>query len=147
MAYAMFGFSAMIIPPFALLALMGLLSTQFSIQSIRLRWILIGYALILSAFGIAPRLVDAMNNGLFMQEWSAIGIIPLLLMIGIPLSSFFMSKDALSKLTYTTMSRALITLVIAALIKVAFANMLGKTRIEKDKLVILHQQEVHARIV
>lgn len=146
-AYAMFGFSAMIIPPFALLALMGLLSTQFSIQSIRLRWILIGYALILSAFGIAPRLVDAMNNGLFTQEWSAIGIIPLLLMIGIPLSSFFMSKDALSKLTYTTMSRALITLVIAALIKVAFANMLGKTRIEKDKLVILHQQEVHARIV
>ena len=138
--YGIFGFSAMIIPPFAFLALMGLLSANLSIQSIRLRWILIAYAMILSAFGIAPRLVDAMGNGLFNQTWTVIGIIPLLLLIGIPLSTFLMSKEALSKLTFTAMSRALITLVIAALIKVAFANLLGKTRIDPKQLV---RNEVH----
>ena len=139
-AYCIFGFSAMIIPPFAFLALMGLLSTNLSIQSIRLRWVLIAYALMLSAFGIAPRLIDAMSNGLFNSMWTAIGIIPLLLLIGIPISTFLMKKEALSKLTYTTMSRALITLVIAALIKVAFANLLGKTRIAPEQLV---RNEMH----
>jgi len=143
-AYAFFGFSAMIIPPFVFLALMGLLSANLTIQSLRLRWILIGSAMILSIFGIAPRLFDAMNAGLFNQEWSALGIIPLLFFIGIPLSSFFMSKLTLSTLTYTAMSRALITLVAAALIKVAFANMLGKTRIEKDRLVTMQHHEFHA---
>lgn len=135
LAYGIFGFSAMIIPPFAFLALMGLLSANLSIQSIRLRWILIAYALMLSAFGIAPRLIDAMSNGLFHNTWNAIGVIPFLLLIGIPLSTFLMKKEALSKLTYTIMSRALITLVIAALIKVAFANLLGKTRIAPEQLV------------
>ncbi len=139
-SYGIFGFSTMIIPPFAFVALMGLLSANLSIQSLRLRWILIAYAMILSAFGIAPRLVDAMGNGLFNQTWTAIGIIPLLLLIAIPLSTFLMSKDALSKLTFTAMSRALITLVIAALIKVAFANLLGKTRIAPEQLV---RNEMH----
>jgi hypothetical protein len=45
------------------------------------------------------------------------------------------------------MSRALITLVIAALIKVAFANLLGKTRIESEKLVKNDQQSQHSHHV
>ena len=75
-----------------------------------------------------------MSKGIFNQEWSVIGFIPLLLLIGIPVSSMLMKKETLSKLTDSAMSRAFITLVIAALIKVAFANLLGKTRIEPANL-------------
>ena len=134
LAYGIFGFSTMIIPPFAVISLMGLLSINTTIQSIRVHWILIGFALVFSAFGIAPRLVEAMSKGIFNQEWSVIGFIPLLLLIGIPVSSMLMKKETLSKLTDSAMSRALITLVIAALIKVVFANLLGKTRIEPANL-------------
>ena len=134
LAYGIFGFSTMIIPPFAVISLMGLLSINTTIQSIRVHWILIGFALVFSAFGIAPRLVEAMSKGIFNQEWSVIGFIPLLLLIGIPVSSMLMKKETLSKLTDSAMSRAFITLVIAALIKVAFANLLGKTRIEPANL-------------
>jgi len=144
LAYGIFGFSTMIIPPFAVISLMGLLSINTKIRSIRIHWILIGLALVFSAFGIAPRLVEAMGKGIFNQEWSILGLIPLLLLIGIPISSIIMKKEALSKLSYSAMSRALITLVIAALIKVAFANLLGKTRIEPDKLVKNDQQIQHS---
>jgi len=140
LAYGIFGFSTMIIPPFAVISLMGLLSINTSIQSIRVLWILIGFALVFSAFGIAPRLVEGMSKGIFNQEWSIVGLIPLLLLIGIPVSSMLMKKETISKLAYSAMSRALITLVIAALIKVAFANLLGKTRIEPEKLVKNDQQ-------
>jgi hypothetical protein len=140
LAYGIFGFSTMIIPPFAIISLMGLLSINTTVQSIRVHWILIGLALVFSAFGIAPRLVEGMSKGIFNQEWSVVGLIPLLLLIGIPVSSILMKKEAISKLSYSAMSRALITLVIAALIKVAFANLLGKTRIESEKLVKNDQQ-------
>jgi phosphoglycerol transferase MdoB-like AlkP superfamily enzyme len=105
---------------------------------------LIGLALVFSAFGIAPRLVEGMSKGIFNQEWSIVGLIPLLLLIGIPVSSMLMKKETVSKLAYSAMSRALITLVIAALIKVAFANLLGKTRIEPEKLVKNDQQSQHS---
>lgn len=144
LAYGIFGFSTMIIPPFAVISLMGLLSINTSIQSIRVLWILIGFALVFSAFGIAPRLVEGMSKGIFNQEWSIVGLIPLLLLIGIPVSSMLMKKETISKLSYSAMSRALITLVIAALIKVAFANLLGKTRIEPEKLVKNDQQSQHS---
>ena len=134
----------MIIPPFAVISLIGLLSINTTIQSIRVHWILIGFAMVLSAFGIAPRLVEAMGKGIFNQELSIISLIPLLLLIGIPVSSILMKKEAISKLAYSAMSRALITLVIAALIKVAFANLLGKTRIEPEKLVKNDQQIQHS---
>jgi 4-amino-4-deoxy-L-arabinose transferase-like glycosyltransferase len=146
-AYGLFGFSAMIIPPFVMIALIGLLSINESIQSIRIRWILIGYALVFSAFGIAPRLVEAMSKGIVFQEWSILGFIPILLFIGIPISSILLNKSALSKLTYSAMSRALITLVIAALIKVAFANLLGKTRIEPEALAKNSTQVQHSLLV
>jgi 4-amino-4-deoxy-L-arabinose transferase-like glycosyltransferase len=146
-AYGLFGFSAMIIPPFVMSALIGLLSINESIQSIRIRWILIGYALVFSAFGIAPRLVEAMSKGIVFQEWSILGFIPILLFIGIPISSILLNKSALSKLTYSAMSRALITLVIAALIKVAFANLLGKTRIEPEALAKNSTQVQHSLLV
>jgi hypothetical protein len=147
LAYGIFGFSTMIIPPFAVISLMGLLSINTSIQSIRVLWILIGFALVFSAFGIAPRLVEGMSKGIFNQEWSIVGLIPLLLLIGIPVSSMLMKKETISKLAYSAMSRALITLVIAALIKVAFANLLGKTRIEPEKLVRNDQQSQHSHHV
>jgi 4-amino-4-deoxy-L-arabinose transferase-like glycosyltransferase len=146
-SYVLFGFSAMIIPPFALIGLNGLLAANVFIQSHKIRWTLIAYALLLSCFGIAPRLIEAMSNGIFQQEWSAIGIIPLILLIGIPFSSMFMGKETLAKLTYSAMSRALITLVIAALIKVAFANLLGKTRIEPNQLVRIHERLHHSNHV
>jgi hypothetical protein len=144
LAYGIFGFSTMIIPPFAIISLMGLLSINTTVQSIRVHWILIGLALVFSAFGIAPRLVEGMSKGIFNQEWSIVGLIPLLLLIGIPVSSMLMKKETVSKLAYSAMSRALITLVIAALIKVAFANLLGKTRIEPEKLVKNDQQSQHS---
>jgi hypothetical protein len=144
LAYGIFGFSVMIIPPFAVISLMGLSSINTTIQSIRIHWILIGFALIFSSFGIAPRLVEGMSKGLFNQEWSIVGLIPILFLIGIPVSSMLMKKEAISKLTNTAMSRALITLVIAALIKVAFANLLGKTRIEPEKLVKNDWQSQHS---
>ncbi len=146
-AYGLFGFSAMIIPPFVMIALIGLLSINESIQSIRIRWILIGYALVFSAFGIAPRLVEAMSKGIVFQEWSILGFIPILFFIGIPISSILLNKSTLSKLTYSAMSRALITLVIAALIKVAFANLLGKTRIEPEALAKNSTQVQHSLLV
>lgn len=147
LAYGIFGFSTMIIPPFAIISLMGLLSINTTVQSIRVHWILIGLALVFSAFGIAPRLVEGMSKGIFNQEWSIVGLIPLLLLIGIPVSSMLMKKETISKLAYSAMSRALITLVIAALIKVAFANLLGKTRIEPEKLVRNDQQSQHSHHV
>jgi hypothetical protein len=56
------------------------------------------------------------------------------------ISAFILKSDTLNHLVYTAMHKIILALVIASMIKVAFANLLGKTRISPDALVYLQQK-------
>ncbi|MGA1278065.1 MAG: ArnT family glycosyltransferase [Candidatus Kapaibacteriota bacterium] len=134
LSYVGSGFTSAILPSFILIALQGVNSFDAVISSIKVKWIFISISFFMAAFGIAPRLLEGLLQFVVNQQFSMYGIIPILGIIGI-LITIFLKEEKLRTLVYNAMARIILALVIAAMIKVAFANLLGKTRITKDALV------------
>jgi hypothetical protein len=105
------------------------------IHSIKIKWICISLSFLIAAFGIAPRLLDGFSQLILHQQLSIYGIIPSMAILFILSSTLVLNAEKLRLLFYASMSRIFITLVVAAMIKVAFANFLGKTRRAPDALV------------
>jgi 4-amino-4-deoxy-L-arabinose transferase-like glycosyltransferase len=140
LTYAFTGFSFGILPPFILIALHGIGSFHVFVSSKRVQWILISISFVLAAFGIAPRMVEGLALMMTQQDVTVYGIIPLIAILLIFISAFILKSDTLNHLVYTAMHKIILALVIASMIKVAFANLLGKTRISPDALVYLQQK-------
>lgn len=134
LSYVGSGFTSAILPSFILIALRGVNSFDAVISSIKVKWIFISISFFMAAFGIAPRLLEGLFQLVMNQQFSMYGIIPTLGIIGI-LITIFLKEDKMRTLVYNAMARIILALVIAAMIKVAFANLLGKTRVPKDALV------------
>ncbi len=136
LAYVITGFSFVILPSFILIALYGLNNMDELIQSIKVKWICISLSFLIAACGIAPRLLDGLSQLILHQQISIYGIIPSMAILFILASVLLLNAEKLRLLFYTAMSRIFITLVVAAMIKVAFANFLGKTRRSPDALAV-----------
>ncbi|MFM7338529.1 MAG: hypothetical protein ACKO2H_00310, partial [Bacteroidota bacterium] len=128
LAYVITGFSFVILPSFILIAIYGLNNMDELIQSIKVKWICISLSFLIAACGIAPRLLDGLSQLILHQQLSIYGIIPSMAILFILATVLLFNAEKLRLLFYTAMSRIFITLVVAAMIKVAFANFLGKTR-------------------
>jgi|GEM_PF-563819 len=139
-AYAFMGFSIGILPPFILIALHGIGSFHGFVSSKRVQWILISSSFVIAAFGIAPRLVEGLSLLMNQQIVTVYGIIPLIAILMIFISAFILKSETLNHLVYTAMHKIILALVISSMIKVAFANLLGKTRISPDALVYMQQK-------
>lgn len=144
LAYAIIGISYAILPPFILIALHGIGSLKESIASARVQWMLIALSFLLAAFGIAPRLVEGLSLMITQQLVSVYGIIPLIAILMICTSAIILKSVTLNQLVNTAMHRIILALVIASMIKVAFANFLGKTRIAPNALVYIRQEMIQS---
>ncbi len=142
LAYAIMGVSYGILPPFILIALHGIGSFKEFVRSTRVQWILIASSFLMAAFGIAPRLIEGLLLILTQQYVTIYGIIPLIVILMICITAVILKSEILNQLVYTAMHRIILALVIASMIKVAFANLLGKTRIAADALVYIQQEMI-----
>jgi len=133
-SYLVGGFSAFALIPTIIISLIGIHGILEHIHSPRVIAIIIASSFLLAMFGIAPRLLEGITRILTQHSFSVFGLIPLILGSGILLLAIFLKTSTLKLIIHEAMSRILIALVIAALVKVAFANLLGKTRIQKEAL-------------
>ena len=119
-------FSQFSIVPLILFGLSSIEQFNEHISKASVRWLVLTSTYIIALFGIIPRLPHAAINILSGSPINLIGIIAAIILIFIPIAGFLLPKRFLDEYNARMMVSLIMILFIASMVKITFANYLGK---------------------